>query len=155
VDSSQINCTFYDALGRRDAEYLIARAIQCFVPGVPQVYYVGLLAGSNDIDLLRRTGVGRDINRHYYTAAELQAATKRPVVQSFLSLMRLRNSHRAFGGTFQVEPSPGDRLVLRWTNNGEWLRLDVDLSQMWAGIVGAGDGSIPSSTPLWSSSTEA
>jgi sucrose phosphorylase len=154
VDSSQINCTFYDALGRRDAEYLIARAIQCFVPGVPQVYYVGLLAGSNDIDLLRRTGVGRDINRHYYTAAELQAATKRPVVQSLLSLLRLRNSHRAFGGTFQVEPSPGDRLVLRWTNNGEWLRLDVDLSQMWAGIVGAGDGSIPSSTPLWSSSTE-
>ena len=35
VDSSQINCTFYDALGRRDAEYLIARAIQCFVPGDP------------------------------------------------------------------------------------------------------------------------
>ena len=68
VDSSQINCTFYDALGRRDAEYLIARAIQCFVPGIPQIYYVGLLAGSNDIELLRRTGVGRDINRHYYTS---------------------------------------------------------------------------------------
>ena len=33
-------------------EYLVARAIQCFVPGIPQVYYVGLLAGSNDIDLL-------------------------------------------------------------------------------------------------------
>src|SRR5205085_4344720 len=25
VDASQINCTFYDALGRRDNEYLIAR----------------------------------------------------------------------------------------------------------------------------------
>ena len=46
VDASQINCTFYDALGRRDSEYLVARAIQCFVPGIPQVYYVGLLAGS-------------------------------------------------------------------------------------------------------------
>ena len=68
VDSYQINCTFYDALGRRDDEYLVARAIQCFVPGIPQIYYVGLLAGSNDMDLLRRTGVGRDINRHYYTA---------------------------------------------------------------------------------------
>ena len=73
VDSSQINCTFYDALGRRDAEYLIARAVQCFVPGIPQIYYVGLLAGSNDIELLRRTGVGRDINRHYYTSRELRA----------------------------------------------------------------------------------
>ena len=63
VDASQINCTFYDALGRRDSEYLIARAIQCFVPGIPQIYYVGLLAGANDLDLLRRTRVGRDINR--------------------------------------------------------------------------------------------
>jgi sucrose phosphorylase len=25
-----------------------ARAIQFFAPGMPQVYYVGLLAGSND-----------------------------------------------------------------------------------------------------------
>ena len=55
VDASQINCTFYDALGRRDAEYLVARALQCFVPGIPQIYYVGLLAGTNDLDLLRRT----------------------------------------------------------------------------------------------------
>ena len=33
LDLYQVNCTFYDALGRRDAEYLVARAIQCFVPG--------------------------------------------------------------------------------------------------------------------------
>jgi sucrose phosphorylase len=86
VDTSQINCTFYDALGRRDGEYLVARAIQCFIPGIPQLYYVGLLAGSNDIDLLRRTGVGRDINRHYYESAEVSEAMNRPVVQSLLSL---------------------------------------------------------------------
>ena len=45
----------------------MARAIQFFVPGIPQVYYVGLLAGTNDMELLARTKVGRDINRHYYT----------------------------------------------------------------------------------------
>ena len=71
LDLYQVNCTFYDALGRRDDDYLIARAIQFFAPGVPQIYYVGLLAGTNDVDLLRRTGVGRDINRHYFTQAEL------------------------------------------------------------------------------------
>ena len=54
LDLYQVNCTFYDALGRRDNEYLIARAIQFFVPGVPQVYYVGLLAGTNDMELLAR-----------------------------------------------------------------------------------------------------
>ena len=52
VDADQINCTFYDALGGSDDEYLVARAIQCFLPGIPQVYYVGLLAGRNDMTLL-------------------------------------------------------------------------------------------------------
>jgi sucrose phosphorylase len=61
LDLYQVNCTYYDALGRRDAEYLLARALQFFAPGIPQVYYVGLLAGTNDLVLLRRTGVGRDI----------------------------------------------------------------------------------------------
>jgi sucrose phosphorylase len=154
VDSSQINCTFYDALGRRDDEYLIARAIQCFVPGVPQVYYVGLLAGGNDLELVRRTGTGRDINRHYYTSVELQEALQRPVVESLMALLRLRNSHRAFGGTFQVEPSPAHRLGLRWSSHGEWLRLDVDLSRMRADIIGSAGGSEPG-TRVWSSSAEA
>ena len=63
-----MNCTFYDALGRDDDRYLLARALQFWAPGIPQVYYVGLLAGHNDMDLLARTGAGRDINRHFYTA---------------------------------------------------------------------------------------
>ena len=37
LDLYQVNCTYYDALGRRDNEYLIARALQFFAPGVPQV----------------------------------------------------------------------------------------------------------------------
>jgi transcriptional regulator with XRE-family HTH domain len=36
LDLYQVNCTFYDALGRDDRAYLIARAIQFFLPGVPQ-----------------------------------------------------------------------------------------------------------------------
>ena len=75
LDLYQVNCTFYDALGRRDNEYLIARAIQFFAPGIPQVYYVGLLAGVNDMDLLARSRVGRDINRHYYTPAEIGSSS--------------------------------------------------------------------------------
>jgi sucrose phosphorylase len=55
LDLYQVNCTFFDALGRDDGAYLLARAIQFFLPGVPQVYYVGLLAGENDMELLART----------------------------------------------------------------------------------------------------
>jgi sucrose phosphorylase len=154
VDTSQINCTVYDALGCRDGEYLVARAIQCFIPGIPQIYYVGLLAGRNDNDLLRRTGVGRDINRHYYDAAELSAAMNRPVVRSLLSLLRIRNTQKAFGGTFTIEPSPNGRLVLRWTNDGEWVQLDADLARMCASIS-SGDGAEPAGIRVWHSDLEA
>jgi sucrose phosphorylase len=66
LDLYQVNCTYYDALGGDDARYLLARLLQFFTPGIPQVYYVGLLAGSNDMELLARSGVGRDVNRHHY-----------------------------------------------------------------------------------------
>ena len=82
-----MNCTSFDALGRSGNEYLIARAIQFFVPGIPQVYYVGLLAGTNDMELLARTQVGRDINRHYYTSSELRSALADPVVRLWFSKM--------------------------------------------------------------------
>ena len=62
LDLYQVNCTFYDALGRDDRRYLAARLVQLLLPGTPQVYYVGLLAGTNDVSLLEATGVGRDIN---------------------------------------------------------------------------------------------
>jgi len=135
VDTSQINCTFYDALGRRDAEYLIARAIQCFLPGIPQLYYVGLLAGTNDLELLRRTGEGRDINRRYYTSAEVAEALAQPVVQSLVSLLKMRNSHPAFGGEFHLEAADATRLVLAWQNGAASARLDVDFAEMQAAVT--------------------
>jgi sucrose phosphorylase len=155
VDASQINCTFYDALGRRDAEYLIARAVQCFVPGVPQIYYVGLLAGGNDLALLHRTGVGRDINRHHYTPEDLRAAVVRPVVQSLLALLRLRNAHPAFHGTFRAGSSASDRLRLEWANGGDTARLEVDLTEMRASVSVTGPGGGRESAQAWSSRVEA
>ena len=101
LDLYQVNCTFYDALGRDDARYLLARALQLFTPGVPQVYYVGLLAGGNDMELLASTGVGRDVNRHRYTGAEIEAALARPVVRSQLELLRMRSSP-AFAGEWSL-----------------------------------------------------
>jgi len=128
LDLYQVNCTFYDALGRKDAAYLTARAIQFFVPGIPQVYYVGLLAGCNDMELLARTGVGRDINRHYYTGAQVEEALTQPVVQSLLELIRLRNTHPAFAGEFRLVQSPDDELEMHWVNGAQFARLRVFLA---------------------------
>ncbi len=44
-DVHQIRGTYYSLLDCDDDAYIAARAIQFFAPGVPQVYYVGLLAG--------------------------------------------------------------------------------------------------------------
>ena len=127
LDLYQVNCTFYDALGRNDDHYLLARAIQFFLPGIPQVYYVGLLAGQNDMPLLATTGVGRDINRHYYTRSEISAALESPVVARLLELIRLRNSHASFNGTFELAPSTDDVLELQWRNGRDFARLRIDL----------------------------
>ncbi|MEM8748516.1 MAG: sucrose phosphorylase, partial [Actinomycetota bacterium] len=96
LDLYQVNCTFFDALGGDDHRYLAARLVQLLLPGVPQVYYVGLLAGRNDVELLERTGVGRDINRHHYTEAEVAAALDRPVVQRLIEMLRWRATDPAF-----------------------------------------------------------
>jgi sucrose phosphorylase len=149
VDAHQINCTFYDALGRRDDEYLAARALQLFVPGVPQIYYVGLLAGTNDVARLRRTGEGRDINRHAYTSGELARALRTPVVQSLLTLLRLRNTHPAFHGACSVEGASSDRLVLAWLAEGAFARLEVDLARMHASVSWSGTGA-PGGPGTWS-----
>jgi len=127
LDIYQVNCTFHDALGRDDDAYLAARALQFFLPGVPQVYYVGLLAGENDVALLARSGVGRDINRHHYTPAEIRAALERPVVADLMDLIRLRNTHPAFGGRFAPLAAAAHELHLRWEDGAHWAALRLDL----------------------------
>ena len=128
LDLYQVNCSFYDALGRDDNAYLIARAIQFFLPGVPQVYYVGLLAGHNDMALLEKSGVGRDINRHRYTPTEIAADLQRPVVQALLGLIRLRNGHPAFGGQFSVTEARETTLTLQWIAGDATATLHVDFA---------------------------
>jgi sucrose phosphorylase len=128
LDLYQVNCTFYDALGRNDHDYLLARAIHFFAPGVPQIYYVGLLAGENDMTLLAKSGVGRDINRHYYTAEEIDQTLQRPVVQSLFELIRFRNRHPAFDGTFNLPETGESEITLRWDNGNAWAMLEVNFA---------------------------
>ncbi len=110
LDIYQVNCSYYSALGDEDEAYLLARAVQFFAPGIPQVYYVGLLAGKNDLELLEQTKVGRNINRHYYTPEEVAAEVKRPVVQRLLRLMEFRNTCPAFEGTFEMQETDDESI---------------------------------------------
>jgi sucrose phosphorylase len=140
LDLYQVNCTYYDALGRRDEEYLIARALQFFAPGIPQVYYVGLLAGTNDPDLLRRTGVGRDINRHYYSRREIDSELRRPVVSALFDLIRFRNRHPAFAGECHLLPCADHEIHIEWRNGDQWARLEADLKATVATVFHSATG---------------
>lgn len=116
LDIYQINTTFYSALGDDDKKYFMARLLQVFAPGIPQIYYVGMLAGKNDIKLLEETKEGRNINRHYYTREEVAEEVKRPVVASLLKLFAFRNTEAAFDleGNIEVEtPSENEIRIVR------------------------------------------
>ena len=142
LDLYQVNCTFYDAMGRCDDEYLLARAIQFFLPGIPQVYYVGLLAGHNDMALLARTQVGRDINRHYYSVEEMAGELQRPVVQALCKLIRLRNTHPAFLGAFSSADGPDHLLDLSWHHGSDQARLVADFQAGDFSLSATHDGQI-------------
>jgi sucrose phosphorylase len=126
LDLYQVNCTYFDALGGDETQYLLCRAVQFFLPGVPQVYYVGLMAGSNDMALLASTGVGRDINRHYYSEAEIAQALERPVVQRLMGLIQLRNSHPAFQGGFKLLLFSEHAIAMEWRLGDEFTSLEVN-----------------------------
>jgi len=128
LDIYQVNTTYYSALGNNDDAYLLARAIQFFAPGIPQVYYVGLLAGENDVELMEHTKNGRDINRHYYSADDIEKEQKRNIVRELKKLMEIRNSHPAFGldGSISVEAFDNKLIIERQCGENK-ITLNADL----------------------------
>ena len=141
LDLYQVNCSFFDAMGRDETAYLLARAIQFFLPGVPQVYYVGLLAGGNDMELLAHTQVGRDINRHHYSEDEIAREAGRPVVRRLIELIKLRNRHPAFNGELSIEASGDDELHLRWRQGaGHHATLRVNFTSLAHEVSCSADG---------------
>ncbi len=140
-DAHQINLTYFDALGRNDDAYLAARAIQFFSPGIPQVYYVGLLAGENDYSAVETTGDGRAVNRKNFTEQEVVDALKNDVVRRLIKLIRFRNQHPAFNGVFSIAAGEVGAFTLRWELGDQFCDLSVNLNDNWAEITYSGEDS--------------
>jgi sucrose phosphorylase len=137
VDLYQVNSTFLDALGGDVDAMLAARALQLVLPGTPQIYYVGLLMGRNDVGLLETTGVGRDVNRHHYTRDELRAALASDAVRRLLALVELRRTHPAFTGEWFIDTldDPG-RITTGWRDEaGREVRLTLDAGMRRATLL--------------------
>lgn len=134
VDLYQVNCTYYNALGAKDFDYLLSRAIQFFAPGVPQVYYGGLFACENEMELLAKTNVGRDINRPYLSADKISESLDKPVVKGLIELIKIRNEHPAFSGEFSAQ-GEGGMCCLTWQLGEQSISLSVDFEARTALIT--------------------
>ncbi len=141
VDLYQVNCTYYDALAGNDLSYLFARAIQFFSPGIPQVYYGGFLAIHNDMELLNKTNVGRDINRPYLNSEIVDKHLQIPVVQGLCQLIKIRNNSSAFDGEFSVQ-GYGNKIALFWENGTDEAILRIDLDEAHGMITIKNDNNV-------------
>jgi sucrose phosphorylase len=133
----QVNATFFSALGEDEQKLLLARAIQLFMPGIPQVWYLDLFAGKNDYAAADAgsTAGHKEINRTNLPLAEVRDGLARPVVQRQLELIRLRNRLPAFRGALSVEDTADHVLALTWRHGADSARLCADLTDCSFEIV--------------------
>lgn len=127
----QVNATYYSALGEDDAKMLLARALQLFMPGKPQVWYLDLFAGKNDHEAVKRAGAGghKEINRTNLTAEQMEKALKQPVVARQLELLHFRNTCPAFAMDSKITiNSEKNKIEFIWENDGYQAKLAVDLA---------------------------
>ena len=138
----QVNATYFSALGEDERRLLLARAIQLFMPGKPQVWYLDLFAGRNDHEAMRRAGVGghKEINRTNYSLPEAEAALAKSVVRRQLELLRLRSACPVFREDARISfETEGPRIAVSWANADGTATLEADLGSS-AFVVSVRDG---------------
>ncbi|MEC9314801.1 MAG: alpha-amylase, partial [Pseudomonadota bacterium] len=106
----EINIALFDALqGTTKGKdqwhidrFICAHAIMLSLEGIPGIYIHSLLATSNDLEKLERTGQNRGINRHEWDYNKLTAELADPASQHaqvsglLKKLVHLRQQQRAF-----------------------------------------------------------
>jgi sucrose phosphorylase len=128
----QINATLPNILAD-DTAYVASRAVQFFLPGEPQVYYVGLFNGMDDQRLFAATGQGRDVNRHHYTPEEISDALEQPVTKAIIALARIRRLS-VFEGDFSWSVTGASTIRLAWQNGADSASLEIDTAVGGAAI---------------------
>ena len=128
----QVNATYYSALGEDDRKMLVARAIQLFMPGKPQVWYLDLFAGKNDHEAVAKAGEGghKEINRTNLTIEQIHSALTQDVVKRPIELLRCRKSSRAFTSNATISViSNKNNMHFIWQGNTT-AELSVDFTTM-------------------------
>ena len=141
----QVNATYYSALGEDDKRMLFARAIQVFMPGKPQVWYLDLFAGKNDYEAVKRAGAGghKEINRTNLTVKEMEDGLQSDIVQKQLEILRFRSTFPVFSKDSEFTMKcEGSKIVMEWKNNNSDALLEGDLSNCDFKIIAKENGEI-------------
>lgn len=128
----QVNATYFSALGEDERKMLLARALQIFMPGKPQIWYLDLFAGKNDHEAVQRAGESghKEINRTNISVDQIAEGLKKDVVQKQLALIRMRNTHKAFSEGAEVTISGEESsLEIRWEYDGAYAELHVNFEE--------------------------
>ena len=126
----QVNATYYSALGEDDKKMLLARVLQLFMPGKPQVWYLDLFAGKNDHEAVKRAGAGghKEINRTNLTTDQMEELLTRDVVKKQLEMLKFRSEFAAFDFDAELEVKvDGSKMSYIWTKDGYKAQLEADL----------------------------
>jgi sucrose phosphorylase len=126
----QVNATYFSALGEDEQKLLFARAIQMFMPGIPQIWYLDIFAGTNDYAAVDKAGADghKEINRTTLSLDALKAGLKTEVVVNQLDIIRLRNTSKAFLGAVTFIETTDEKINILWTNDGEFAQLEGNLN---------------------------
>ena len=129
VSYYQVNATFFSALGEDEQKLLLARAIQMFMPGIPQVWYLDLFAGKNNYEAADNGGSAghKEINRTTLTMQDIEQGLEKDVVKNQLEIIRLRNTSNAFLGQVTINDTFEDTIDIKWTNNKTETHLEANL----------------------------
>ena len=125
----QVNATFFSALGEVEQKLLLARAIQMFMPGIPQVWYLDLFAGTNNYVAVDKAGSAghKEINRTSLSKEEIEQGLQKKVVKNQLKIMRLRNTLKAFSGLINIREVSTNKLSISWLNKDSSAQLEANL----------------------------
>ena len=125
----QINATFFSALGEEEQKMLLARAIQLFMPGIPQIWYLDIFGGKNNYEAADNGGSAghKEINRTTLSMQDVTQGLKTELVKKQLEIIRLRNTSNAFSGLVEFNDAFDNKLDIKWINNKSVMHLKADL----------------------------
>jgi sucrose phosphorylase len=130
VSYYQVNATFFSALGEDEQKLLLARAIQLFMPGIPQIWYLDIFAGKNNYEAADNGGSAghKEINRTTLSLEDINNGLKTDIVIKQLELIRLRNTSKAFSGIVEINDNQADIIDIKWTNESQVAHLQANLN---------------------------